>query len=90
MKWRLLLAMCGLLTIVLAAQDIPLASYLRDVESERLRATFERDAFILAGASENVLSGESDAETVTNLQDSIDLYAARDGARVVILSLIHI
>ena len=84
MKWRLLLAMCGLVTIVLAAQDIPLSGYLRDVESERLRTTLERDAFILAGASENVLSGETDAETVTNLQDSIDLYAARDGARVVI------
>lgn len=84
MKWRLLLAMCGLLTIVLAAQDIPLSSYLRDVESERLRTSLERDAFILAGASENVLSGETDSETVTNLQDSIDLYAARDGARVVI------
>lgn len=84
MKWRLLLAMCGLLTIVLAAQDIPLSSYLRDVESERLRTSLERDAFILAGASENVLSSETDAEAVTNLQDSIDLRAARDGARVVI------
>ena len=53
MKWRLLLAFCGLLTVVLIAQDVPLASYLRRVESERLRADLQRDAFILAGASEN-------------------------------------
>jgi len=78
--------MCGLLTIVLAAQDIPLSSYLRDVESERELTRLERDAFILGGASENVLTGESDAETVTNLQDSIDLYAARDGAARVVIT----
>jgi hypothetical protein len=29
MKWRLLLAFCGLLTMVLVAQDVPLANYLR-------------------------------------------------------------
>lgn len=92
MKWRLLLAMSGLLTMVLVAQDVPLAGYLRDVESERLITGLERDAFILAGASENVLSGESGGtsgvtsgvDTVANLHDTIELYAARDGARVVV------
>jgi hypothetical protein len=59
MKWRLLLAMSGLLTMVLVAQDVPLANYLRRVESERLITQLERDAFILAGISEDVLSGWS-------------------------------
>lgn len=84
MKWRLLLAMTAILTMTLAAQDIPLAGYLRDVERERELTRLERDAFLLAGASENVLSGEGDGETVVNLQDTIDLYAAREGARVVV------
>ena len=84
MKWRLILAFCGLLTMVLVAQDVPLAGYLRRVESERLRADLQRDAFILAGASENFLSGESNGGTVVNLQATIDQYEAQDGARVVI------
>jgi signal transduction histidine kinase len=84
MKWRLLLAMSALVTMVLVAQDVPLAGYLRRVESERLRTGLERDAFLLGGAAENVLTGETDAETLANLQKSIKIYAARDGARVVV------
>lgn len=86
MKWRLLLAMSGLITMVLVAQDVPLAGYLRRVESERLRTGLERDAFILAGASEDVLSGEADPslDGIANLQVSINGYAKTDGARVVV------
>ncbi|MDO8391553.1 MAG: ATP-binding protein [Actinomycetota bacterium] len=88
MKWRLLLAMTGLITMVLVAQDVPLAGYLRRMESERLVATLQRDAFILAGASENLLAKESGAETLADLQTTIDLYVAspaNDGSRVVII-----
>ena len=86
MKWRLLLAMSGLLTMVLVAQEVPLANYLRRVESERLITQLERDAFILAGISEDVLSGEVDPtlDGMANLQVSIDSRAKVDGARVVI------
>lgn len=89
MKWRLLLAFTGLLTMVLVAQDVPLFSYLRRVESDRLKASLVRDAFVLAGASRNVLSNEFSGGTVTNLQETIDTYrdgTLRDGpgARVVI------
>lgn len=85
MKWRLLLAFTGLLTMVLVAQDVPLATYLRRIESERLRANLQRDAFILAGVSENLLSNEGDHGTVANLQETIDLYVERQaGSRVVI------
>lgn len=88
MKWRLLLAFCGLLTMVLVAQDVPLASYLRRVESERLRSDLQRDAFILAGASENYLAGEDNGGTIVNLQATVDQYGLRDGARVVILDAV--
>ena len=84
MKWRLLLAFTGLLTMVLVAQDVPLFNYLRDVETERLLASLERDAFVLAGASEDLLSNESDPGSATDLQQTIDDYSKRQGARVVI------
>ena len=38
MKWRLLAAFAGLITLVLVAQDVPLANYLRTIEKERLLA----------------------------------------------------
>ncbi|MEI7548178.1 MAG: histidine kinase dimerization/phospho-acceptor domain-containing protein, partial [Actinomycetota bacterium] len=85
MKWRLLLAMTGLITLVLVAQDVPLAGYLRRTESERLIATLQRDAFLLGGQAENLLSGEAGTETRGDLQNTLDLYAAQDGARVVII-----
>jgi signal transduction histidine kinase len=84
MKWRLLAAFAGLVAIVLLAQDIPLASYLRDTERDRLLASLERDAFIIAGNSEDLLSGEIPAETADNLQSTVRQYAARDGGRVVV------
>ena len=34
MKWRLLAAFAGLITVVLLAQDIPLTTYLRRIEFE--------------------------------------------------------
>lgn len=84
MKWRLMLAMVGVVAMVLLAHDIPLADHLREVEKERLLAGLERDAFMLAGVSENLLSGEPTSSTITELQAAVDQYAARDGARVVV------
>ncbi|MEY4338353.1 MAG: hypothetical protein RLZ14_203, partial [Actinomycetota bacterium] len=88
MKWRLLAAFAGLISLVLVAQDIPLASYLRRIEFERLISSLERDAFLLAGTSENLLSGEinpvDQATAMSALTSTIELYSARDGARVVV------
>ena len=88
MKWRLLAAFAGLISLVLVAQDIPLAGYLRRIEFERLISSLKSDAFLLAGTSENLLSGEfggaDPAALTSDLQATIDLYAARDGARVVV------
>jgi signal transduction histidine kinase len=84
MKWRLLAAFAGLIAVVLLTQDIPLTGYLRRIEFERLISSLERDAFILAGSSENVLSGEVNQSGATDLQSTVDLYAAREGAVVVV------
>lgn len=91
MRWRLFAAFAALITVVLLAQDIPLAGYLRDTERDRLLASLERDAFIIAGTSEDVLSGEGleseggEAAAVERLQASVGQYAAAGGARVVIV-----
>lgn len=59
MRWRLLAAFVGLAIAVLAIQDIPLFSYLRTVETYRQAAELQRDAFVIAGRSENSLEGPS-------------------------------
>ena len=84
MKWRLLIAFTGLLAMVLLAQDVPLASYLRRVEKERQFASLERDAFILAGQSENLLGNDSSSSASIDLQQTITGYSKLGGARVVI------
>ena len=90
MRWRLIAAFVGVTIVILAAQDIPLARYLRTVETERLVASIQRDAFILAGTSEDALSGEASADPTASQQDpdalqtTVDIYQARTGASVVI------
>jgi len=71
--------------MVLVAQDVPLASYLRRVESERLLAELQSQAFLLAGAAEDILSGESSG-SASDLRTTVQVYAARNGAYVVIVS----
>ncbi len=82
MRWRLLAIFLGVIVMVLLAQDVPLASHLRQVEKDRLLAGLERDAFILGGSSENQLSGEGD--DLPTLQSTVDLYRTRNGAQVVV------
>ena len=51
MRWRLVAVLVGIVVLVLAAQNIPLARHLRSVERDRLITELERDAFTLAGRS---------------------------------------
>jgi signal transduction histidine kinase len=89
-RWRLIAAFVGVTIVILAAQDFPLARYLRTVETERLVASTQRDAFVLAGASEDTLSGEASADPGVSQQDpaalqtTADVYQTRTGAGVVI------
>jgi signal transduction histidine kinase len=82
-RWRLIAAFVGVTIVILAAQNIPLARYLKTVETERMVAGIQRDAFILGGASEDALSA-GNPQAQADLQTSIDIYRHRTGARVVI------
>ena len=83
MKWRLVAALLGLTLVVLLVHDIPLVSYLRTVENDRIITALERDSFVIAGRSEEVLESDS-ATTSTFLQDAITTYSAKSGARVLV------
>jgi signal transduction histidine kinase len=80
---RLVAAFVAMTVVVLLAHDVPLAAYLRRVETERLLAEIERDAFIIGGTSEDVLSGE-DVGEIADLQSSLELYRAREDAGIVV------
>ncbi len=83
MKWRLLAAFLGITLVVLVAQDVPLAGYVRGVERDRLVAGLERDAFVIAGAAEDLLSDGVGTDAAL-LQSTIEQYRAQDGAQVVV------
>ena len=86
MKWRFMAAIMGVTLLVLLVQDIPLSSYLRDVEYDRIITSLERDAFVLAGR------GEESLETAATVDDAALTETARGyrdagGARVVIVNI---
>jgi signal transduction histidine kinase len=82
-KWRLVAALLGLTLVVLVVHDIPLVGYLRTVENDRIVTALERDSFVIAGRSEEVLESDT-ATTSTYLQDAIVAYSAASGARVLV------
>jgi signal transduction histidine kinase len=80
-RWRLIAAFVGVTIVILLAQNVPLAQYLKTVETERVTAGIERDAFILGGASEDALADNSQ-QAQNDLQTSIDVYRARTHGEV--------
>lgn len=83
MRWRLAAAFVGIVAIVLIGQDIPLAFHLERVERDRLETALERDAYVLAGQSEDVLEGTSRLED-SALGAEVANYAAQTDATVVV------
>lgn len=77
-------AIMGLTLLVLLVQDVPLAFWLRQVETDRLTTALERDAFVLAGRGEELLEAPSD-EAVEALAALAREYRDEGGARVVIV-----
>jgi len=73
----------GLTLLVLLVQDIPLSAYLRQVETDRLVTSLERDAFVLAGRSEDALENPT-SEGDAMLTELARTYRDSGGARVVI------
>lgn len=84
MSLRLVAAMIAVVLLALLVQDVPLAGYLRDVERQRIVTALERDAFVLAGRSEEDLQDANpDADgSITALAQA---YRESSGARVVIV-----
>ena len=83
MKWRLVAALLGLTLVVLFVHDYPLASYLRTVENDRIITALERDSFVLAGRSEEILE-EFTPEQAAWLNGVVSQYSQKSGARVII------
>ncbi len=83
MRWRLVAVLVGIVVLVLAAQNIPLAHHLRRVERDRLLTALERDAFTLAGRSTTALDGGT-AGTDAAIARMISEYRGTSDARVVV------
>jgi signal transduction histidine kinase len=84
MRNRLLLVMVGVVAVVLAVHDIPLARHLERVERDRLTTGLERDAFILAGRSEEALeAGTVDGDP--GIRAIVARYNAEEDVRVAIV-----
>ena len=78
-------AFIGVTMLVLLVQDIPLSFYLRAVENDRIVTALERDAFVLAGRSEEALESPGQGDDVA-LTEMSRTYRASGGARVVIVN----
>jgi signal transduction histidine kinase len=81
--WRLVAAFTVVVALVLVVQDVPLAFHLERVERDRLETTLERDAYVLAGQSEDVLEGTVTIDDA-GVDEIVTDYAARTGATVVV------
>lgn len=84
MRARLLLVLVGVVALVLAIHDIPLAGHLRRVEHDRLATKLERDGFILAGRLVEVLEAGRAGDDPA-LQALVSRYAATERVRVVVV-----
>ncbi|KQV25919.1 MULTISPECIES: ATP-binding protein [unclassified Microcella] len=82
MKWHFIGVVMAITGIVLLVQLLPLASYLQQVERDRLTTSLERDAFILAGRSEEALESGVGADA---LGEAAHEYRETSGARVVVV-----
>jgi len=78
-------ALMAVTFLVLLTQDIPLAFYLNQAEHDHIVTGLERDAFVLAGRSEEALQSPATADDAA-LNDIARTYRDAGGARVVIVN----
>ncbi|HEY5663920.1 MAG TPA: ATP-binding protein [Ilumatobacter sp.] len=84
MRSRFLLVVVGVVALVLAVHDIPLASHLEAVERDRLVAGLERDAFLIGGRCENALAAGTASEE-PELNALVRRYGRDEDVRVVVV-----
>ena len=70
--------------LVVVVQDIPLGAYLERVERERIVTALQRDAFLLAGRSEDTLEAATSPDP--RVVADVHRYRQASGARVVIVN----
>ncbi len=85
MRNRLLLVLVGVVALVLAVHDIPLAGHLERVERDRLVTSLERDAFIMAGRAEEALQDGTAADEPI-LRSMVARYSREEGVRVAVIN----
>ena len=78
MRSRLLAAFLAVAFAILVIQDIPLASYLRTVEHDRVMLSLERDAWTLADVAEPLVATRAFPPLATLAEE----YSTRTGARI--------
>lgn len=61
MKFRFLAVIVGVVLLVLAAHDVPLAMHISQIERDRLITTLERDAYVLSGRVNAIMATDADA-----------------------------
>lgn len=84
MRARLVLLLVGIVALVLAVHDIPLAHHLERVERDRLTTALERDAFLLGmRAEESLESGKAADDSA--LRALVLRYAEEEDVRVVVV-----
>ena len=86
MRTRLIAVLVSVVVLVLAVQDIPLASHLRSVERDRLVTRLERDAFVLAGRVEELLEAGGTGNT-DRLESLVERYEITEDVRVVVVDV---
>lgn len=84
MKWRLVAALIATTLLVILVQDVPLSFTLRDVQHDNIITGLERDAFVLAGRSEEALE-EPSAESNALITEIAQRYREKSGARVILV-----
>jgi signal transduction histidine kinase len=84
MRLRLLIVLVGIVALVLAVHDIPLAGHLRTVERDRVNTKLERDGFIIAGRFEEVLE-QGVARTDASLATMVAEYSVEEEVRVIVV-----
>jgi signal transduction histidine kinase len=82
-KLRLIGALVTVAVLILLVFSIPLATFVAQVERERLVTALERDAFVLAGHAKETLNTTVGA-VLPSLQPYVDSYSKSSDARIVV------
>ncbi len=84
MRWRFVVAMIGVVSLVVFSFDYPLVQYVSEVQRDRIVTAMERDAYVLAGrTSRTALVGG--AANVQAAQDLISEFAMDHDATAAII-----